>query len=82
MSPAVDECERLILAGDLRHGMNPVLRWHCSNTALTVDPSGNRKFDKRKSRSRIDGVVSLAMAVCLAARYRQEKQLAPTIAWL
>jgi len=33
------------------------------NAAVVQDPAGNRKFTKAKSSGRIDGMVSLAMAV-------------------
>jgi hypothetical protein len=34
-----------------------------SNTIATSDPAGGRKFDKVKSYGRIDGTVTLAMAL-------------------
>lgn len=63
MSPALRELESKLLAKKLRHGMHPVLTM-CSNNAVTVtDPAGGRKFTKSKATGRIDGMVSLAMAV-------------------
>lgn len=63
MSPALRELEARLLAGKLHHGMHPILTM-CSNNAVTVtDPAGNRKFAKNKTSGRIDGMVSLAMAV-------------------
>ena len=45
---------------------NPCMR-HCSASAVLVatDDKGNLIFSKRKSRGRIDGIVTLAMAVGL-----------------
>lgn len=63
MSPAMKETERLVLAGKLAHGGNPVLAWMVSNVAVRMDPAGNRKPDKEKSADRIDGAVALIMAV-------------------
>lgn len=63
MSPAIDELEEVILSNTLRHGGHPVLTYCMSNVRLTRDPAGNRKFDKRQERRRIDGAVALAMAV-------------------
>jgi len=68
MGPAVDALETVILAGKLRHGGHPVLRWHARNTVAEIDPSGSRKPSKSKSASRIDGIVALTMAVGLHAR--------------
>jgi phage terminase large subunit-like protein len=68
MAPAVDALEILILNGGLKHGGNPVLRWNASNVVVTLDPAGNRKLDKSKSRERIDGIVALAMAVGVHAK--------------
>ena len=35
--------------------------------STATDPAGSRKLSKAKSRSRVDGMVSLAMAVAMAA---------------
>jgi phage terminase large subunit-like protein len=53
----------LALCGELAHGGNPVLRWMASNTIVKMDPAGNIKPDKQKSREKIDGIVALIMAV-------------------
>lgn len=73
MGPALREFERRLLEHSLRHGNHPVLRY-CAKNALTVkDPAGNRKFDKSRSRGRIDGMVALAMAHGIAAGEPQRK---------
>jgi phage terminase large subunit-like protein len=66
MSPAIDSLETLGLNGKLVHGDNPVLTMCMSNAVVVGDPSGNRKFDKSKSTSRIDGVVAMVMALAAA----------------
>jgi phage terminase large subunit-like protein len=63
MSAPTKEVERMVLAGELAHGGNPVLTWMASNVAIKSDPAGNAKPDKEKSTERIDGVVALIMAV-------------------
>lgn len=63
MNAAVEETERLILEGKLRHGMHPVLTWCASNATLLKDPAGNRKLDKSRGAAKIDGVVAMTMAV-------------------
>jgi phage terminase large subunit-like protein len=67
-SPAVEEFERLILAGTLRHGGHPILTWCLSNCIIEQDPAGNRKLSKEKSREKIDGIVAACMAVGLHAK--------------
>jgi phage terminase large subunit-like protein len=41
-----------------------------ANAIVSLDPAGNRKLDKGKSASRIDGAVALAMAIGIKARER------------
>lgn len=55
--------EELILAGNLRHGNDPVLRWMVSNAAVAKDPADNIKVVKDKSGDRVDGVVAACMAI-------------------
>lgn len=63
MGPAINELETLLLNRQLSHGNNPVLSMCAANAAIVRDPAMNRKFEKRKSSGRIDGLVALAMAV-------------------
>lgn len=67
MAPAVKEFERVILAGELRHGGHPILRWNISNVQIETDKAGNRTMHKGKSGNKIDGAVAAAMAVARAA---------------
>lgn len=68
MAPAVDALETAVLERSLMHDGNPCLTWNVSNGISISDPSGNRKLDKSKTRFRIDGLVSLAMALGLKSR--------------
>lgn len=63
MNAPTKEVEKMVLAGELAHGGNPVLSWMVSNVAIKMDPAGNQKPDKDKSTERIDGAVALIMAV-------------------
>lgn len=63
ISPALRELEARLLGAKLKHGEHPVLTMCAMNAAVVQDPAGNRKFTKAKSSGRIDGMVSLAMAV-------------------
>ena len=62
MGPAVDALENELFNGGLVVDDNPVMNMCAANAVLTMDPAGSRKFDKRSSVGRIDGVVALAMA--------------------
>lgn len=62
MTPALRELEAKLLNSQLRHGNHPVLNM-CAANARVVGDSGARKFDKRRSRGRIDGMSALANAV-------------------
>jgi phage terminase large subunit-like protein len=57
------ELLRLVLAGGVAHGGNPVLRWMADNVSVRQDPAGNVKPDKSKSTNRIDGIVASVMAI-------------------
>jgi phage terminase large subunit-like protein len=63
MSAPIKELERRIYLKQINHEGNPVLRWMCSNVVTSMDPAGNVKFDKKNSVEKIDGMVSLAMAI-------------------
>jgi phage terminase large subunit-like protein len=49
----------LVKKKELAHGNHPVLRWQSSNVMAAMDPAGNIKPDKAKSRERIDGIAAL-----------------------
>lgn len=72
MDPAVKALEDAILANTIRHNRSPVLTWNLDNVTVSMDSSGNRKFDKRKATGRIDGAVALAMAANMAANFVPE----------
>lgn len=63
MSEPAKRLETLVLSGKLQHGSNPILRWMAGNTMIRRDPAGNIKPDKSKSAEKIDGIVSLTMAI-------------------
>ena len=63
MNEPIVTTEKLILDRRLRHGGNPVMQWCLSNIRVYQDTGGRRRFDKRKSRDRIDLPVALVMAV-------------------
>jgi len=69
MSAPTKSLEKAVLAKQLRHDGDPVLRWCVSNVAVESDASGNLKPSKVASTERIDGVVALIMAVDLMDRH-------------
>lgn len=56
----------LVLAREIAHGGNAVLTWMASNVIVQMDPAGNTKPDKKRSREKIDGIVALIMALFCA----------------
>ena len=62
MTPALREFEVMLLNKKLKHGGHPVLNM-CARNAVVVGKSGARKFEKSRSRGRIDGMVALAMGI-------------------
>jgi phage terminase large subunit-like protein len=70
MAPAIDALEIAIKDRKLIHPNNPCLSWNMANAIAVMDPVGNRKLDKEKSRMRIDGAVTLAMLMGLRSRDR------------
>jgi phage terminase large subunit-like protein len=67
MSAPSKQLENLVLGEKLRHGNHPVLSWMAQNVAVQSDHQGNIKPSKAKSTERIDGIVSLVMALGLHA---------------
>lgn len=69
MSAPTKELLRLVLAGKIRHGGHPVLRWMADNMVVSQDPAANLKPAKDKSTEKIDGMVALIMAIDRASRH-------------
>ena len=63
MSSPTKELERLVKDSQLKHDGNPVTRWMMGNILLKSDPAGNIKIDKAKSGDKVDGPVSIVMAL-------------------
>ena len=63
MSSPTKELEKLVLKKEINHLNNPVLRWQCENIQLQTDPAGNIKINKQKSSEKVDGMISLVMAI-------------------
>lgn len=63
MSASTKEMLKMIAGVQFAHGNNPVLTWMADNLMVSMDPAGNLKPDKAKSREHIDGMVAFAMAI-------------------
>ena len=81
MSPPSKELEKLILSRKIVFPDNPALAWCFSNVIAEVDAAGNVKPSKKKSREKIDMVVSCIMALDGALR-NQKKEVEPSITWI
>lgn len=68
--------ENLVVSGKLRHGNNKVLNWMSANASVKVDSSGNIKPVKppQGSAARIDGIVSLVMALGIQSTQTPEPE--------
>jgi phage terminase large subunit-like protein len=79
MSAPSKELLRLVRAGALNHGGNPVLRWMAQCVSFAADGADNLKPvkpDRRKVPKRIDGIVATCMAIG-----RQMAQPAPAVSF-
>ena len=70
MSDPSKEFEAMVLARELAHGGNPLLRWAVDHCSVEMDKSGNIMPSKKHSTDRIDPVVATIMAIALAALAR------------
>lgn len=72
MPTSITQLEDHMLSKTVRVDRNKVTSYCARNAIIREDPYGNRMFDKSKSRGRIDGVVTLAMAVGSATAAMKE----------
>ncbi len=63
LSGGMQELERLVLSGRLRHSNDPILRWQVSNVVVKQDSNGNIAPAKDRSADKIDGVTALVIAL-------------------
>ena len=62
MSPAIKVFETKLIEGTMRHDGNPCLTWCASNVVAETDAAENKKYDKKRSVGRIDGIIAAVMA--------------------
>lgn len=63
MNSPTKELVKLVVSGKLIHSGHPVLRWMAGNLMAEENAAGDLKPSKDKSPDRIDGMVSLIMAL-------------------
>jgi phage terminase large subunit-like protein len=66
MSEPIKEVMRLVVAGELKHGGNPVARWNLLSTEVKQDPRERLSIIKPRrgaTGARVDGTAALVMAV-------------------
>lgn len=66
--------ERLVYAGLLDHGGEPVLRWMAGNAVVRFDENMNYVPAKKRSAEKIDGIVAGVMAVGLSIANEPEEK--------
>lgn len=71
-SPAMQACEMAYIAGNLRHGGNPILQWNAANLVPRYDENLNIAPNKKRSADKIDGMVALLMSFGLWAANSHE----------
>ena len=81
LSPPSKELEKLILERKIVFPDNPALSWCFSNVIAEIDAAGNVKPSKKKSREKIDMVISTVMALDGALR-NLKKEVTPSISWI
>lgn len=74
MSPPSKEFFRLLMAGKIQHGGNPILRWMAGNAVVKKDPAGNIKPDKEKSTEKIDGIIGAIMGLDRCIRHKDDEE--------
>lgn len=68
MPKSVEEVESLIETRKIRVQRNPVMEWCAASAVIVLDEQENKKFSKKKATGRIDGIVSLTMAIGVATQ--------------
>ncbi|MGN6307307.1 MAG: terminase large subunit [Mesorhizobium sp.] len=79
MPKSIEKLEDAILDGSIAIDASPVTTMCASNAIIVSDAMNNRAFDKKRSRGRIDGMVSIAQAV--GAAHNEFQAVVATSPW-
>lgn len=74
MSTPTKEFYKILMEGNMVHGGHPVLRWMAGNVVIDMDPAGNIKVTKARSKEKIDGIVAAIMALDRCIRNQVQPQ--------
>jgi phage terminase large subunit-like protein len=78
MAPAIADFENLLMEKRLIIANNPVLTWMASN--VVASDTNGMKYDKKKSKNKIDGIIAMLMGLSRAvANNAIEQYQSPTI---
>lgn len=72
VNPGICNLEAELLNKRIAHGMHPLLTMAAAGAVTEINSEGQRRFSKRRSNARIDGIVSLAM--CFSAAFKAEEE--------
>ena len=72
--PAMQALELAYMAGNLRHGGDPVLTWCASNVVARRDDGLRMAPDKKKSADKIDDMAALLMAIGMMLLGTEQEQ--------
>ena len=75
MSPAIENFERMLLAGEIVHNGHKVLTMCAGNAVTDSDGAGNRKLDKQKATGRIDLILAAVMAAGLVHQMADDNSM-------
>lgn len=68
MMPAIAEMERAVIAGRLKHGGHPILRFCVANCEVETNSHGHKvRLHKSKRWLSIDGAVAACMSIYRAS---------------
>jgi len=78
LTAATKEFEERVIAGNISHGNNPVLRWMASNVGLQTDDTGKLMRPmkpKNKKALKIDGIVAAIMGLARQIVYEDNASI-------
>lgn len=79
MPKSIEKLEDAILDGQITIEASPVTTMCASNAIITSDAMNNRAFDKKRSRGRIDGMISITESV--GAAHNEFSAVVATSPW-
>lgn len=74
MTAPMYELEAAVSSGRLHHNNNPVMNWMASNVVIKPDPKDNLLPRKERPENKIDGMVSLIMAIGRLMTFEETSQ--------